>query len=109
MINIEDFQKVDMRVGTIIEASINEGARKPAYKLKIDLGEELGIKYSSAQITNLYNLEELVGKQIIAVVNFPAIKIADVKSEVLVLGLENKDGVILLTPDKNATNGSRVY
>lgn len=109
MINIEDFQKVDMRVGTIIEASINEGARKPAYKLKIDLGEELGIKYSSAQITNLYNPEELVGKQIIAVVNFPAIKIADVKSEVLVLGLENKDGVILLTPDKNAINGSRVY
>lgn len=109
MIDISDFQKVDMRVGTIVEAGINKGVRKPAYKLKIDLGDELGFKYSSAQITNLYTPEELVGKQIIAVVNFPAIKIADVKSEVLVLGLENKDGVILLTPDKNAVNGSKVY
>ena len=109
MIQIEDFQKVDMRVGTILEASVNKGARKPAYKLKIDFGDELGIKYSSAQITNIYTEEELLGKQVVAVVNFKPIKIAEVKSEVLVLGADSDDGVVLLNVEKKVKNGVRIY
>ena len=109
MIQIEDFQKVDIRVGTILEASINKGARKPAFKLKIDFGDELGIKYSSAQITSLYTEEELVGKQVVAVVNFEPKKIAEVKSEVLVLGVDSKDGVALLNVDAKVENGVRIY
>ncbi len=109
MIEIEDFQKVDMRVGTVIEASINKGARKSAYKLKIDFGEEIGVKMSSAQITDLYTSDELIGKQIIAVMNFKPIRISEVKSEVLVLGVDSDDGVILLEPNKKAKNGNRIY
>jgi len=78
MITIEDFEKIEIRVGTILEASINKKAKKPAYKLKIDFGEELCIKTSSAQITKCYETEELIGKQIVAVVNFPPRQIADV-------------------------------
>lgn len=108
MLTFDDFKKVDMRVGTIVDASINKGARKPAYKLKIDLGD-MGIKNSSAQITAVYKPEDIMGKQVICVVNFEPIKISEVKSEVLVLGLDTDLGVVLLTTERNVTNGRRVY
>ena len=108
MLTFDDFKKVDMRVGTIVDASINKGARKPAYKLKVDLGE-LGIKNSSAQITSVYKPEDIIGKQVICVVNFEPIKISEVKSEVIVLGLDTDLGVVLLTTERNVTNGKRVY
>lgn len=109
MIEYDDFLKVEMRVGTIIDAEPNVKARKPAYKLTIDFGEEIGIKTSSAQITDLYTPDTLIGRQIIAVMNFKPIKVADVKSEVLVLGTDTEKGVALLQPDISVTNGSRIY
>lgn len=109
MIDIKDFDKIDMRVGTIIEASINKRARKKAYKLKIDLGEKFGVKKSSAQITDLYKEEELIGKQVITVVNFEPIRIADVKSEVRILGADTKDGVVLLDLERKVPNGSKIF
>ena len=108
MANFEDFEKLDIRVGTIIEAINFEKAKRPAYKLKIDFGEEIGIKNSSAQITDVYDPEELIGKQILAVINFPKKQIADFMSEVLVLGTYSSDGVVLITPDKKVTNGDRL-
>lgn len=107
MITVEDFLKVDIRIGTIIEASVNKKARKPAYKLKIDFGP-LGVKTSSAQITACYKEEELLGMQIIAVVNFPSKRIADVKSEVLVLGSDSEEGIILLNPTQKVKNGDKI-
>lgn len=109
MITIDDFEKVDMRVGTIIDASDNQKAKKKAYKLTIDFGKEIGIKKSSAQITDVYKSKELIGKQIIAVTNFPSIKIGDIKSEVLVLGVNTDKGVVLVGLDKEVANGERVY
>ncbi len=108
MATFEDFMKLDIRVGTILRAEELKKARKPAYKLEIDFGEEIGIKKSSAQITNLYTPEELIEKQILAVVNFPQKQIADFLSEVLVLGTYSKEGVILITPDKKASNGDKL-
>lgn len=108
MIDIEDFLKVDIRVGTILEASINKKAIKPAYKLKIDFGEEIGIKISSAQITKLYKIDELIEKQVIAVVNFPPRQVANVKSEVLVLGSNSDQGIVLLTLTEKVKNGDRI-
>jgi tRNA-binding protein len=107
-INWEDFKKIDIRVGTIIEANDFPKARKPAYKLKIDFGEA-GIKQSSAQITIYYQKEELINRQVIAVINFPAKQIADFVSECLVLGVydENKD-VILLQPGQPVKNGMKI-
>ena len=104
----DDFEKVDMRTGTIIEVNDFPKARKPAYKLKVDFGE-LGIKNSSAQITKFYTKEDLLNKKVIAVVNFPPKQIADFISECLVLGVydENKD-VILLAPERKVTNGMKV-
>tara|TARA_B100001769_G_scaffold104486_1_gene81193 strand:+ start:255 stop:608 length:354 start_codon:yes stop_codon:yes gene_type:complete len=108
IISFQDFDKVDILTGTIVEASPNLKARKPAYILKIDFGQNIGIKFSSAQITN-YSIEELVNKQIVAVCNFERKNIAGVESEVLVLGSINDDGtVILLKPDTIVKNGSRV-
>ena len=107
MATIDDFNALDIRVGTILEAKVFDKAKRPAYKLKIDFGE-LGIKRSSAQITDLYSIDDLVGKQILAVVNFPPRQIADFMSEVLVLGTYSKNGVILITPDKEASNGDKL-
>ena len=108
MITWEDFEKVDIRTGTILEINDFPGARKPAYQLTIDFGE-LGVKKSSAQITALYTKEALIGKQVIAVVNFPVKQIANFFSECLVLGVynENKD-VVLLHPSLPVKNGSKV-
>ena len=108
MINFEDFLKVDIRVGTIISAQVFEKAKRPAYQLTIDFGEEIGIKKSSAQITEMYKLEDLLGKQILAVVNFPSKQIADFMSEVLVLGTYSDGGVVLITPDQPVKNGDKI-
>ena len=108
MITIEDFDKVEVRVGTIIEAKENKKERKPAYAIKIDLGE-LGIKSSSAQITELYKQEELVGKQVLCCVNLTPMHIGSVKSEVRILGTDSKQGVVLLTTMEKVENGDRVY
>lgn len=109
MINWEDFEKVEMRVGTIIDAQDFPEARKPAFRLWIDFGEEIGVKKSSAQITQCYTKEELIGKQIVAVVNFPKKQIGNWMSECLVMGSLGKDNnVILLSSDKKVENGLRI-
>jgi tRNA-binding protein len=103
----QDFEKVEIRTGTIISAEIFKEATKPAYKLEIDFGE-LGIKRSSAQITKRYNTGELIGKRVVAVVNFPKKQIATFMSECLVLGAVEGDEVTLLTTDKEVKNGLRI-
>ncbi|GAJ78976.1 secretion chaperonin CsaA [Vibrio sp. JCM 18905] len=101
-----DFQKIDIRVGTITEVEDFPEARRPAYKLKVDLGPELGVKKSSAQITELYSKEDLLGKQVLAVVNFPPKQIGPIMSECLVTGLHRPDGsVVLSTVDMTLPNG----
>lgn len=107
VISFEDFQKVDLRVGTIIEILDFPKAKVPAFQLKIDFGE-LGIKKSSAQITTLYSKETLMHKRVIAVVNFEAKQIANFKSECLVLGLQNGKDVVLLQSGENIANGTQV-
>ncbi|MBS1411746.1 MAG: tRNA-binding protein [Christensenellaceae bacterium] len=101
----DDFLKLDIRAGTIISAKIFKKAKKPAYQLEIDFGEALGIKKSSAQITQLYDAKSLLGKQILAVVNLPPKQIADYISEVLILGVYGKDGVVLIIPEQRVENG----
>ena len=108
MISWEDFEKIDIRTGTILEVNDFPGAKKPAYQLTIDFGE-LGIKKSSAQITSLYTKEEIIGKLVIAVVNFPVKQIANFFSECLVLGVYNENKqVVLLHPSLPVKNGSKV-
>ena len=108
MITWDDFEKIEMRVGTIISAAPFENAKKPAYKLTIDFGEH-GVKNSSAQITALYSLEELTGWQVIGVINFPPKQIANFFSECLVLGVyDENNNVVLLQPEKEVKNGCRV-
>ena len=109
MITWDDFEKVDIRSGTIIEVSDFPKARKPAYRLTIDFGDEIGIKSSSAQITGHYKKEDLLYQKVVAVINFPPKQIADFISECLVLGVydENKD-VILLQPERDVKNGMRI-
>ena len=108
MAAFDDFMKLDIRVGTITEAKVFEKARKPAYQLVVDLGGEIGLKRSSAQITEHYKPEELVGKQVLAVVNFPPRQIANFMSEILVLGTYSEGGVVLITPDKPVKNGDKL-
>ena len=108
MATFDDFMKLDIRVGTILTAAPFPKARKPAYQLTVDFGEELGVKKTSAQITDHYGPEDLPGKQVLAVVNFPPRQIANFMSEVLVLGTYSDGGVILITPDKKAKNGDKL-
>ena len=109
-ISIEDFQKVDVRVGTIVEAVPNDAARKPAYRLLVDFGPELGRKRSSAQLVANYRPEELIGRQVAAVVNFPPRQIARTLSEVLVLGFPDAAGeVVLVAVERPVPNGGRLY
>jgi tRNA-binding protein len=107
MISYEDFEKVEIRAGRIVRAEDFPEARKPAYRLWIDFGE-LGEKRSSAQITSLYTTAELVGREVIAVTNFPARQIGPFISEVLVLGVPTAKGVVLLSPDRQVPLGARV-
>ncbi|MDO5655843.1 MAG: tRNA-binding protein [Flavobacteriaceae bacterium] len=108
LIHWSDFEKIEMRVGTILEAQEFTNARKPSYQLKIDFGS-FGIKKSSAQITKHYSIGELIGKQVIAIVNFPPKQIANFFSECLVMGVydENND-VVLLAPERKTPNGSKI-
>lgn len=109
MIESEEFEKVDMRAGTILEVKPNKKSRNPAYVLTIDFGAELGIRKSSAQITTLYTPEELVGRQVICCVNLTPMHIGSVKSEVRILGTDSRQGVVLLRPSEAVQNGDRVF
>lgn len=109
-INFEDFEKVDIRVGRVISAEPFPEARKPAYRLRLDFGEEIGEKQTSAQITANYSPDDLSGKRVLAVVNFPPKKIAGFTSEVLVLGVPDEHGeVVLISPDGEVPPGGRMY
>jgi tRNA-binding protein len=109
-LGFDDFLKVDIRVGRILSAEVFPQARKPAYKLTIDFGPEIGVKRSSAQITANHRLDDLVGQQVLAVVNFPPRQIGPFMSEVLTLGVPDQDGaVMLIRPDRDVPVGGRLY
>ena len=109
-ISYDDFAKVDIRVGRIVKAEPYPEARKPAYKLWVDFGEDIGERKSSAQITELYDIEDLVGRQVLGVVNFPPRQIGKFMSEVLILGVPSERGeVMLIAPDKKVPTGGRMY
>ncbi|MDG1262383.1 MAG: tRNA-binding protein [Flavobacteriales bacterium] len=109
MLEFSDFQKVDMRIGTILEVRDFPEARNPSYQLWVDFGKDLGVKKTSAQLTKRYSKEDLAGKQVVAVVNFPPKQIAHFMSECLILGAVGEDGdVILLAPEAAVSNGLRI-
>lgn len=108
MASFENFMELDIRVGEIIRCETFTNAKNPAYKLLIDFGEKIGIKKSSAQITELYNINDLMGKQVLGVVNFPPRQIADFMSEVLVLGVYSSQGVVLIMPQQKVENGDKL-
>lgn len=108
-ISYDDFLKVDLRVGTVLSAQDFPEARRPAYKLQVDFGEEIGVLKSSAQITVHYNLQELVGRQVMGVVNFPKKQIGPFMSEALIVGFMDSDGAVVLAgPDKKVPDGQRL-
>ena len=108
-ITYNDFDRIDIRIGTILSINKNEKARKPSLVLEVDFGEEIGVKKSSAQITHYYNQENLIGKQVIGVCNFPEKNIAGVKSQVLILGAIEEDGKVgLLNPSQKTKNGLKI-
>ena len=110
LISYSDFLKIEIRLGTIISAELNNKLKKPSFVLKIDFGDEIGIKKSSAQLTKNYRIEQLLHKQIAAVINFPKKQIGDITSEVLVLGFpDNNNEPILISPDKKLVNGGQLY
>ena len=110
LISYSDFTKIEIRVGTIISAELNNKLRKPSYVLTIDFGDEIGVKKSSAQLTKNYDTEQLLYKQIAAVIHFPKKQIGDLISEVLVLGFPDENNEpILISPDKKLTNGGQLY
>ena len=110
LISYSDFLKIEIRLGTIISAEVNNKLKKPSFVLKIDFGDEIGIKKSSAQLTKNYRIEQLLHKQIAAVINFPKKQIGDLTSEVLVLGFpDNNNEPILISPDKKLVNGGHIY
>ena len=110
LISYSDFLKIEIRLGTIISAELNNKLKKSSFVLKIDFGDEIGIKKSSAQLTKNYRTEQLLHKQIVAVINFPKKQIGDLLSEVLVLGFpDNKNEPILISPDKKLVNGVKIY
>ena len=110
LVSYSDFTKIEIRLGTIISAELNNKLRKSSLVLKIDFGDEIGIKKSSAQLTKNYNIDQLIDKQIAAVINFPKKQIGDLISEVLVLGFPDENNEpILISPDKNLVNGGLLY
>ena len=109
MINIEDFDKVDVRVGTVLDVKENKKSRNPAYVLSIDFGPVIGVKKSSAQIKTLYQPEDLIGRQVVCCVNLEPMHIGAVKSEVRVLGSDSEQGVVLLQMSESVKNGDRIF
>ena len=110
LISYSDFTKIDIRLGTIISAELNNKLRKPSFVLKIDFGNEIGIKKSSAQLTKNYSIDQLIDKQIAAVINFPKKQIGDLISDVLVLGFpDDNNEPILFSPDKKLVDGGQLY
>ena len=105
----DDFEKVELRVGTIVEVEEFPEARKPAYIIKVDFGDEIGLRKSSAQVTDLYGREELVGRQVVGVVNFPAKQIGPIRSQCLITGFSRVDGaVVLAIPEREVPNGAKL-
>lgn len=108
MATFDDFMKLDIRVGEIIDVKVFEKARRPAYRVWVDFGEEIGIRKSSAQITECYKTEELIGKQVLGVINFPKKQIGDFMSEALILGVYAEQGVVLIQPEQQVKKGDRL-
>ena len=109
MIEVSEFDKVEMRVGTVLEVKDNKKSRNLAYVVTIDFGEEIGIKKSSAQVTTLYRPEDLIGRQLVCCVNLTPMHIGSVKSEVRILGTDSEQGVVLLQPTEKVNNGDRIF